>query len=257
MAKILIQREKREKIEDKTRVIASTRTFYVNNDKQDYHSSIGVIRKEDLQSKDGKTVETSSGKPLIVLSPSFIDEFKQLKKFAQTPPLKDMAVIAAETGMGPDTTVLDAGAGSGHMCSFFAHICKKVVTCDIRTECLDMARMNIKQLGLKNIELKDNNIYEKTPEIDVDVMTLDVPEPWRAVDTALKALKVGGFLVSYSPSVMQVSRFVNAIRDKKEFLYLKTIEVIERPWKVDGEAVRPANTPIGHSAFLTFARRIG
>src|SRR3989344_7837386 len=122
MAKILIQREKREKIDDKMRVITSTRMFFVNNEKQDYHSSIGVVRKEDLKSKDGKIVDTSSGKSLVVLSPSFIDEFKQLKKFAQTPPLKDMAIIAAETGMGPDTVVLDAGAGSGHMCSFFARI---------------------------------------------------------------------------------------------------------------------------------------
>ncbi len=256
MAKILIQRERREKIDDKMRVITSMRTFFVQNDKQDYHSEIGVVRKEDLKLKDGKTVETSSGKSLVILSPSFIDSFKRLKKFAQTPPLKDMAVIAAETGIGPDTIVLDAGAGSGHMCCFFAYLCKKVITCDIRAECLEMTKHNIEELGLKNVELVENDIYLKSPVKNADVMTLDVPEPWNAVDTALKALVIGGFLVSYSPSVMQVSRFVNAIRDKNEFLYLKTIEVIERPWKVDGEAVRPANSPIGHSAFLTFVRRI-
>ena len=71
-----------------------------------------------------------------------------------------------------------------------------------------------------------------------------------------KALKIGGFLVSYSPSVPQVMDFVNIISKNKEFLILKTIEVIERKWEVDERKVRPVSQSIGHSGFLTFVRRV-
>ena len=42
----------------------------------------------------------------------------------------------------------------------------------------------------------------------------------------------------------------------KNFIHLKTIEIIEREWDVQGRKVRPKSQPIGHSGFLTFVRKI-
>ena len=87
-------------------------------------------------------------------------------------------------------------------------------------------------------------------------MILDLPEPWKAIDNCSKAIKPGGFLVSYSPSVPQVADFVNAIRKNESFVYLKTAEITEREWEVEERKVRPKSTSIGHSGFLSFARKV-
>ena len=42
----------------------------------------------------------------------------------------------------------------------------------------------------------------------------------------------------------------------KDFAYIKTSEIIEREWDVDDRKVRPRSQAIGHSGFITFARKI-
>ena len=91
---------------------------------------------------------------------------------------------------------------------------------------------------------------------NIDVTILDLPEPWNAIENCSNALKPGGFLVSYSPSVPQVADFVNALRKNEHFIYLKTIEVTEREWEVEERRVRPKSSGLGHSGFLTFGRKI-
>jgi tRNA (adenine57-N1/adenine58-N1)-methyltransferase len=54
-------------------------------------------------------------------------------------------------------------------------------------------------LELKNLKVKKKSIYEGIEEKEVDIITLDLPEPWLAVGPAEAALKVGGFIVSYLP----------------------------------------------------------
>ena len=43
---------------------------------------------------------------------------------------------------------------------------------------------------------------------------------------------------------------------KENFYVVKTIEIIERQWEIDGRKVRPKGQEIGHSGFLTFMRKI-
>ena len=90
----------------------------------------------------------------------------------------------------------------------------------------------------------------------MDIITLDVPEPWNAVENCAKALKPGGFIVSYSPSVPQVADFVSSIKKNENFVYIKTVEISEREWEVDERKVRPKSQGIGHSGFLSFARKV-
>ena len=85
---------------------------------------------------------------------------------------------------------------------------------------------------------------------------MDLPEPWKAINAAKKALKVGGFLVSYSPTIPQTQDFVNKINKDKDFVHVKTSEIIEREWEIDERKVRPKSQQIGHSGFISFTRRI-
>ena len=192
----------------------------------------------------------------IHMHAGFIDLYRKIKRDAQIIPLKDIGLVVAETGINGKSKVVDAGSGSGAVACFLANIVKDVTTYEIREDFIEIVKNNIKFLNLKNIKIRNKNIYDGISEKNVDLVVLDLPEPWKALESAEKALKVGGFLVSYSPTITQVSDFVNALRDNNNFAYLKTSEIIERDWEVDGRKVRPRSQAIGHSGFLSFARRI-
>ncbi len=245
---------------DKIRKVAITlqgRKFYVKDSNQDLHTQYGFIKTEDLKkAKDGSLLKSNTGKEFFIFSPYFIDTYKKIKRDAQIIPLKDIGLIITETGINKKSRILDAGSGSGALACFLASIAKEVITYEIRQDFMEVVKKNIEFLGLKNIKIKNKNIYNEVEEKNIDVATLDVPEPWLAIESCSKALKPGGFLVSYSPSVPQVADFVNALRNNANFIYLKTIEVIEREWEVDERKVRPNSQGIGHSGFLSFARKI-
>ncbi len=223
--------------------------FFVADTSKDYHCQYGFVKADEL--KPGK-VKTNTGKEMHVMPAGFSDIYEEIKRGAQIIPLKDIGSIITKTGIGPETKIIDAGAGSGGLCCFLAHIAGKVVTYEIRDDFKNLVEKNKELLNLKNLKIKKGSIYEIEPEEKFDVMTLDVPEPWEALKTAKKVLNKGGFIVSYSPSIPQVMDFVEQL--KKDFIHLETVEIIERHWDVRQRIVRPKTQKIGHSGFLTFAR---
>lgn len=258
MPKVLIRKERKEYVKeiDKEVTVAKPRYYFVEDASKDYHTADGVIAKKDLKKKDGSIVKTNTGKEFLVFSSDFSDEYRKIRRLPQIIPLKDIGIIIAETGIGKQSKVVDAGTGSGAAACFLAHLVKEVVSYDIKKEHVQIARENVKRLGLKNIKIKNKNIYKEVNEKDADLFVLDVPEPWNAISSADKALKVGGYLVSYSPTIPQVMDFVNTIANNPKFIVTKTIEAIERKWDVYRRKVRPKSSGIGHSGFLTFARKI-
>lgn len=232
------------------------RKFHAKKD-EDVHTQYGFIKKEELRSsKDGDLLKSNTGKEFFVFTPFFIDLYRKIKRDAQIIPLKDIGAIISETGINKESRVLDAGSGSGALSCFLASIAKEAITYEIRDDFIEIVKANIESLGLKNIAVKNINIYEKMDDKDIDVVILDLPEPWNAIGSCSKALKPGGFLVSYSPSVPQVADFVNAVRRNDAFVYLKTSEIVEREWEVEERKVRPKSSGIGHSGFLSFARKV-
>ena len=80
-----------------------------------------------------------------------------------------------------------------------------------------------------------------------------VEEPWQVVPHAATALRPGGLIVGYSPSIVQVMQFREAL-DEHGFELAESVEVLERSWHVDGVAVRPDHRMVAHTGFLTHAR---
>ncbi len=231
--------------------------IFVKELEKDFHTKYGYVKKEDLKLKEGSRVKSSTGKEFFLVKPSFIDLYRKIERMPQIIPLKDAALIAAETGISRKSRIVDAGAGSGALACFLANIAKEVVTYEIREDFLSVAKRNIEMLGLKNIKIKHKNIYEGIDEKNADLITLDLPEPWKAIKAAEKALKTGGFLVSYSPTTPQAADFVNEIHKSSNFAHIKTIEIMEREWEISERKVRPKSQAIGHSGFLSFVRKIG
>ncbi|MGV8150299.1 MAG: tRNA (adenine-N1)-methyltransferase [Candidatus Woesearchaeota archaeon] len=250
--RVLIRKVKKQFVDDRERVLEDEQLYFIEDINKDYHSSDGVFKKEDLKKTEGKIL-SNKGKEFSIIDASFIDSYKGIKKLAQTIPLKDLGFILAETGIGKDSIVVDAGSGSGGAACFFARHAKKVYSFDINEKNLLQAEKNTEYFNLTNIEFKKLDIYKECPVTNVDMLLLDVPEPWRAVTTAKNVLKGGGFLVVYCPQITQAQQFTN---DANEFLHVKTVEIIERDWKVEGQIVRPRSLSNIHSGFIVVMRKI-
>jgi tRNA (adenine57-N1/adenine58-N1)-methyltransferase len=232
------------------------KTFYLRDISKDFHCQFGLIKAKDLKKKDGSIVKTNTKKELIIFTPSFIDSYKRIKRAAQIITRKDIAAIVAETGVNKNSKVVDGGAGSGALACFLANICKYVTTYEIREDFIKIVKKNKEFLNLKNLKIKNKDIYKGIDEKNVDLITLDLPEPWKALENVKKALKHGGFLVSYSPTIPQVIDFVNAVNKEKDLIHLKTIELIQREWEIFERKVRPRTTQTVHTGFLSFCRRL-
>jgi tRNA (adenine57-N1/adenine58-N1)-methyltransferase len=102
-----------------------------------------------------------------------------------------------------------------------------------------------------HVELRD--VYDGVTATGLDRVVLDLPEPWRVVKAAEEALHPGGILVSYLPTIGQVSTLRDAL-DRSAFGMAETIEVLQRSWHVDGQSVRPDHRMVAHTGFLTSAR---
>ncbi len=240
----------------KVLITSDGKKFFVRDLTKDFHCQFGFVKKANLKKKEGSTIKTNIGKQMIILKPSFIDIYRKIKRDPQIIPPKDIGLIIAETGINKNSLVVDAGAGSGALCCFLAHVVKKVVTYELREDFSKTVKQNIEFLGLKNIMLKNKDVYKGISERGVDLITLDLPEPWKVIEHARKALKTSGFLVSYSPTIPQTNDFVNKVNNTEGLMHIKTVELIQREWEVNDRKVRPMSRMIGHTGFLSFVRRV-
>jgi len=228
--------------------------YFVKDINDDFHTSSGVVKAKDLKSKK-EVIESSQGKKFLLLEPSFADLWDNLKRGPQLMIAKDVGLILAKTGVNKDSKVVDAGGGSGSLCLSLANVCKEVTVYEINPEHYDLAQKNIKMFGMTNITVKQNNIYQGIKEKKLDLITLDLPEPWQVLEEAGKALNFGGSLVVYLPNLTQVKMFVDSARRSK-IKVLETIELIERKWKIEDKIMRPEFQMLGHTGFLIFCRKL-
>ena len=80
--------------------------------------------------------------------------------------------------------------------------------------------------------------------------------PWACVDAAADALRPGGIICAYVATTTQLSLFVETVRVHGGFTEPHAWESLVRDWHVEGLAVRPGHSMIGHTAFLVTARRM-
>jgi tRNA (adenine57-N1/adenine58-N1)-methyltransferase catalytic subunit len=220
----------------------------------DLHTEHGLITENDIQTKS--KVQTHKGKDFIVFPASFLDNMEKMKRGPQIMTPKDIGEIITRTGMNKESKVLEIGAGSGALTSFMARIVKQVVSYEIRKDHEKIVEKNLKDFEITNVKLVNADASEKIIEKNFDIATIDVVEPWTVIDNIEKSLKSGGYIVSYSPSISQVQNLVEKINENPNLRVLKTLETIERPWDIRGRIVHPEFRIMGHTAFLTFIRKI-
>ena len=89
-----------------------------------------------------------------------------------------------------------------------------------------------------------------------DRVILDMLAPWECIEAAAKALVPGGVILAYVATTTQLSRFAEALKESDLFTEPESTETIVRGWHHEGLAVRPQHRMIGHTGFLTVARRM-
>jgi len=127
---------------------------------------------------------------------------------------------------------------------------------DINPKFQKVASRNIERSGLEDyVELKIGNITLGIDERGVDGVILDMATPWMVVPHVYESLGGSGMFLSFSPTIEQVMKTVAAIRELP-FIEIETIELMLRNITVAENRTRPQTQMIGHSGYLTSARKI-
>lgn len=224
----------------------------------DKFKGVGVFNPKDLIDQQYGEQKTIGSKTFFLLPVSIPDALTGLKRKAQIILPKDSAQIIIHCSITPGKTVLEAGVGSGSLTTVLASIIGEnghVISYDNRQDFIDHAKKNliISQL-LDRVTLKHKDITKGISENDLDAIILDIPNPWEAVKHAWNALIPGGYICTYSPLISQVEQSVQEMR-KHSFINIKTIETIEREMIVGERGTRPSFNMLGHTGYLTFARK--
>jgi tRNA (adenine57-N1/adenine58-N1)-methyltransferase len=224
-----------------------------------FSTHAGTLPHADLIGQDeGILVRTSHGARLRAVRPTLSDYILKMPRGAQVIYPKDIGPILMLADVFPGARLLEAGVGSGALSMALLRAVGSegsVLGYEIREDFAARAVKNVESfLGPDQpyrVEIRD--AYEGIGESELDRIVLDLPEPWRVVKHATVALRPGGILVSYLPTIGQVARLREEL-DGSPFGLAETLEVLQRTWHVEGQSVRPDHRMVAHTGFLTAAR---
>jgi tRNA (adenine57-N1/adenine58-N1)-methyltransferase catalytic subunit len=202
-----------------------------------------------------------AGKSFRAFRPTIGDLLFHLRRRAQIITPKDAFHLLYLAGIGPGAIVAEAGSGSGALTVVLAHAVGptgKVHSFDRRADFLKVARENVDRSGLSSRVV----FHERDVQVsgfdqqDLEAIVLDVAEPWNALRWVRDALQPGGRVVAYTPTYNQLEQTVRTARELG-FQEVRSVELLERALHVGEGGTRPEFEMLGHTGFLTTARRLG
>jgi tRNA (adenine57-N1/adenine58-N1)-methyltransferase len=210
---------------------------------------------------EGSVVRSSLNEPFLVFRPTLPQLIPNLPRNAQVIYPKDIGSILVWADVCSGARVVEAGVGAGALSLALLRAVGsdgQLFSYEIRQDFAELARRNVaKYLGpVTNWTVHIGDVATELKETDIDHMILDLPEPWQVIGAAWKALRPGGILLSYVPTVLQVKSLVDALREDRRFACIETMETLMRFWHIKGMSVRPHHRMVAHTGFLTSARRL-
>ncbi len=230
------------------------------NEGDRFHTHRGFIRFDDIIGKSyGQSVQTNIGHRFFLLKPTVYDYLMKSLRSTQILYPKDIGLIFVYSAVQPGSRVVEAGTGSGALTTALANIVRptgRVYSYDVRGEFQKRAARNLQRAGLAEfVELKEGDVTRNIDEEEVDAVVLDIATPWLAIPVAHEALRGGGAVVSFSPTIEQVTKSVSAL-ETHGYVDLETVECILRRIKVKEGETRPETLMIGHTGYVTRGRKI-
>jgi len=223
-----------------------------------FHTHAGIVSHDDvIGSDEGGVVEATTGRRFLVLRPTLSDVILKMPRGAQVIYPKDLGAILMSADIGPGMRVLEAGVGSGALSMTLLRAGASVVGYELREEFAERARENVVALLGEDvdyrIELRD--VTKGIDEEHLDRILLDMPEPWEVVGAAAGALRPGGILLCYLPTINQTAQLREALAAGPWGL-AESAELLRRTWHIEQRSVRPDHRMVAHTGFLTTARRL-
>src|SRR3990170_6996155 len=224
-----------------------------------FHTHKGYVKLDDLiGSEYGSTFKSSLGIEFTVLKPALTDYIMKSSRNTQITYPKDAALIVMFSGIGPGSRVAESGTGTGALTTVLAHYVKpdgKVYSYELREEFQKNAEKNLKRANLLDfVELKSGDVTAGIEERDLDAVILDLATPWLVIPHAYEALKPSGTIVSFSPTIDQVVKTTEALRENN-FILIETVECLMRAMQVERGKTRPQTLMPGHTGYITYARK--
>lgn len=233
-----------------------------------HHTRLGHVTHDAIiGSPPGVLLQSDLGFDAVCLRLTFEDYIlKELRRRTSIIHPKDLATLLVRGDLFPGARVLEAGTGSGATSVTLLRYLGpsgELISYERREEFVELALENIERAhqlygdpGTKH-SVRVRDIYEEgIEESDLDTVLLDVPEPHRAAQSVLEALRPGGTLLCWLPTVTQIYLLVRQLQQEPCWAVVETRETLERNWQVARNAMRPYHRMIGHTGFWIRARKL-
>ena len=197
---------------------AQREAIYQNRHGAFYHNDmIG----QPFGSKISSRLKTQQGCGyLILLAPTPELWSRALRHRTQIVFTLDASAITFAAALRSGSRVIESGTGSGALTTSFARTVAPhghVFSFEFNAHRAEIARQEFQRNGLESVitvECRDACAqgFPEELESSIDMVFLDLPCPWTAVNHAAQMLKQGGFFASYSPCIEQVQKTCDALR---------------------------------------------
>ena len=220
----------------------------------------GVIQHDDIIGQPwGSMLKSHTGQPFYLFQPGLADLVRETKRTTQILYPKDIGYILMVMGIGPGSQVLEIGTGSGGLTTAFAYMVGengKVITYERNPAAQNLAIKNLTKVGLaERVEFKLSDAAEGFSERDLDAAFMDLPNAFDYIALAKQSLKGGGYLGMLVPTINQVSRCLQALK-QAHFACVEVCEIFMRYYKTDWERLRPTDRMVAHTGYLIFGRSV-
>jgi protein-L-isoaspartate(D-aspartate) O-methyltransferase len=160
---------------------------------------------------------------------TFVDMEIPLPAGENMMPPRVEARILQDLNVRKHENVLEIGAGSGYMAALLANRGRHVLTVDIHPELVALARKNLADAGISNVDVAEGNAADGWAEAapyDVICISASVPEIPQSI---LSQLKVGGRIAAIvgTAPVME-ARIVTRVSDA-EYQVVNLFETLAKP----------------------------
>jgi tRNA (adenine57-N1/adenine58-N1)-methyltransferase catalytic subunit len=218
----------------------------------------GVVNHDDLVGKPwGSQVYSHLGSAFYLMPPALGNLLQESRRNTQIMYPKDIGYILVMMGIGPGSHVVEAGTGSGAFTTALAWAVGPqghVISYEARADMQNLARKNLEKLGLQDrVTLKLKDISLGLDESNVEILFLDLPNPYDLLEQVYAAMMPGGFFGCILPTSNQVSRMISALY-RCNFAFIDVCEIMLRFYKANPNRFRPTDRMVAHTGYLVFAR---